>query len=214
MYEHLQGREPDKPVSALWHMRPRQHGITEVHSAYGDRPWVTRYLAVYSTCFGRVLLDVLLMSRPARHVSRPNLRLGLRLLGAGSVAGLLYVAWRFGFSVAVALEAKRRNLPPLTTAPVVIGEIDEPRSSSASRTPSPARTSSQPLSRSSRTTMTTSTDTRTVHRWIVRVATEVLAPWVWVLVLPLAIGWCPSSPASPPSVSASRFSCLVTLPGR
>ncbi|MFT7836949.1 hypothetical protein Q5530_12435 [Saccharothrix sp. BKS2] len=37
--------------------------------------------------------------------------------------------------------------------------------------------------------MTTSTDTRTVHRRIARLATEVLAPWVWVLVLPLAIGW-------------------------
>lgn len=39
--------------------------------------------------------------------------------------------------------------------------------------------------------MTTPTDTadRAVRRRIARAATEVLAPWVWVLVLPLAIGW-------------------------
>ncbi|MFT7836948.1 hypothetical protein Q5530_12430 [Saccharothrix sp. BKS2] len=90
-------------LTAFYFLGPWQHGITEVHSAYGDRPWVTQYLAVYSAYFGWVLLDVLLMSRLARHISRPNLRLGLRLLGAGSVTGLLYVAWRFGFSVAAAL---------------------------------------------------------------------------------------------------------------
>jgi hypothetical protein len=39
--------------------------------------------------------------------------------------------------------------------------------------------------------MTTPTDItgQTASRWVARLATEVFAPWVWVLGLPLAIGW-------------------------
>jgi membrane-associated phospholipid phosphatase len=37
--------------------------------------------------------------------------------------------------------------------------------------------------------MTTSTDTPSARRRLARLATEVLAPWVWVFSLPFAIGW-------------------------
>jgi uncharacterized protein DUF6545 len=81
---------------------PLRLGLPSAASTLGDRPWVTQYLAVYSGYLGWAMVDVMLMSRLANKVPRRNLRLGLRLLGAGSIFGLLYVAHRIGVSVATA----------------------------------------------------------------------------------------------------------------
>ncbi|XVV05362.1 MAB_1171c family putative transporter [Actinosynnema sp. CA-248983] len=84
---------------------PLRAGLVAVLSTFGDRPFVTHYLATYTLYLGWAMLDVVLMSRLARHVGRPSLRLGLRLLGAGSLVGLVYALLRLGVSVAVALGA-------------------------------------------------------------------------------------------------------------
>jgi hypothetical protein len=82
---------------------PWRANITEVDSVYGYQQWVTPYLGVYSAYFAWAMFDVLRMSLLARYVERPYLRVGLRLLGAGSVGGLLYALQRIGLSVAAAI---------------------------------------------------------------------------------------------------------------
>ncbi|WP_141981040.1 MAB_1171c family putative transporter [Saccharothrix saharensis] len=89
-------------LTTFYLLGPWQAGLTEVHSAYGNQRWVAPYLAVYSAYFAWAMLDVLLMSRFARHIDRRHLRVGLRLLGAGSVGGLLYVVHRIGFGIVAA----------------------------------------------------------------------------------------------------------------
>jgi hypothetical protein len=90
-------------LTIFYVLGPWRANLAEVHSVYGDQKWVTPYLAVYSVYFAWAMFDVLRMSLLARHVDRPYLSLGLRLLGAGSVGGLLYALQRIGLSVAAAI---------------------------------------------------------------------------------------------------------------
>ncbi|MFE9747587.1 MAB_1171c family putative transporter [Saccharothrix saharensis] len=90
-------------LTTFYVLGPWRAGIGEVYSVFGDQPWVTPYLGVYSAYFAWAMLDVLRMSLLARHVERPYLRVGLRLLGAGSVGGLLYALQRVGLSLAAAI---------------------------------------------------------------------------------------------------------------
>ncbi|MBP2475662.1 hypothetical protein JOF53_004534 [Crossiella equi] len=80
---------------------PLPQGIPVVNAQYGDVPWVFEYLVVFDLYLGWALLDVAMSSfRHARHIPGRHLRRGVRLLGWGSVFGLLFVAHKLFYSVA------------------------------------------------------------------------------------------------------------------
>jgi uncharacterized protein YbjQ (UPF0145 family) len=85
---------------------PAHHDLDSLASKHSDVPFLTAYLATYSTYMGLTMVDVALLSRFANRVPRPFLRIGLRLLGIASTVGLLYVVHRLGYSIATALGAR------------------------------------------------------------------------------------------------------------
>jgi uncharacterized protein DUF6545 len=87
-------------LSTLYIVGPLRAGIPAIASEYGDRPFVSLYLAVFATHLGIVMVDVLIMSRHAGAIPRRWLRRGLRLLGTASVFGLLFVLQRASSSFA------------------------------------------------------------------------------------------------------------------
>lgn len=90
-------------LTVFYVLGPVRSGLANVPSSAGDKPWVAQYLAMYGGYLGVAMADTVWMSRLASHVPRRFLRIGLRLLGAGGIAGLLYVVHRVGYSVAASL---------------------------------------------------------------------------------------------------------------
>ena len=106
---------------AFWALGPLSSGLPEISPNYGYPPLVQCYLLVFLTFLGLAMVDIYLSSRQARHVPRRWLRIGLRLLGTGSLFGLVYVAWRLAYSVSSTVGI---SLPLPDTDPDVTGPID------------------------------------------------------------------------------------------
>ncbi|TWP47404.1 hypothetical protein FKR81_32335 [Lentzea tibetensis] len=87
-------------LSTFYVLGPLQSDLVFIPSSAGDQPWVPQYLAMYGGYLSLAMLDTLWMSRLASHVPRRFLRIGLRLLGIGSIFGLLYVIHRLGYGFA------------------------------------------------------------------------------------------------------------------
>ncbi|MGH3736769.1 MAG: MAB_1171c family putative transporter [Micromonosporaceae bacterium] len=78
-------------------------GTLRLTSDFGNSPWVTGYLLVFSGYLGIALVDVLRGGlRYAPKAGMP-VSLALRLIAIGCVFGLLYVAGKLGFLIAVLL---------------------------------------------------------------------------------------------------------------
>lgn len=90
-------------LTVFWYFGPRQAGIHDIAADHGGEAYVLHYLTVYTLYLGLAMADVALMSRHARHIPRRWLRIGLQLLGAGAIIGLLYVVQRVAAAAAVAL---------------------------------------------------------------------------------------------------------------
>lgn len=90
-------------LGTFYVLGPLRSSLIFIPSLAGDHPWVPHYLSMYGGYLGLAMLDTFWMSRLASHVPRRFLRIGLRLLGAGSICGLLYVIHRLGYSFARAI---------------------------------------------------------------------------------------------------------------
>jgi hypothetical protein len=78
-------------------------GTLRLTSEFGDSPWVTGYLFVFLGYLGIALVDVLRGGlRYAPQAGMP-VSLALRLIAIGCVFGLLYVAAKLGYLIAVIL---------------------------------------------------------------------------------------------------------------
>lgn len=95
-------------LTAFYIVGPVRSELASMPSSAGNKPWVAEYLAMYGGYLAIAMADTVWMSRLANHVPRRYLRIGLRLLGAGGAFGLLYVAHRVGYGIAVSL-----GVPPL-----------------------------------------------------------------------------------------------------
>jgi hypothetical protein len=87
----------------FWVLGPLASGLPAVSAEYGYPPLVQCYVLIYVTYLSLAMGDIYLSSRQARHIPRRWLRLGLRLLGAGSLFGLVYGVWRLVYGVSGAL---------------------------------------------------------------------------------------------------------------
>jgi hypothetical protein len=76
-------------------------GSLRLTSDFGDSPWVSAYLIVFAGYLGVALVDVLRGGVRYAPKAGPALSLSLRLIAIGCIVGLLYVAEKVAYLVAV-----------------------------------------------------------------------------------------------------------------
>jgi len=91
-------------MSVLFGLAPVHHESTNFWQQYGRAPFIPEYRLVFLAYLGLPLFIVVrLAGRYGRAAERPALALGLRLVAAGGVLGLLYVAHESARVLALAL---------------------------------------------------------------------------------------------------------------
>jgi hypothetical protein len=78
-------------------------GTLRLTSDFGDSPWIIGYLVVFAGYLGIALVDVLRGGLRYAPKAGTAISLALRLIAIGCVFGLLYVAEKIGFLIAVLL---------------------------------------------------------------------------------------------------------------
>jgi hypothetical protein len=78
-------------------------GTLRLTSDFGDSPWIIGYLVVFAGYLGIALVDVLRGGLRYAAKAGTAISLALRLIAIGCVFGLLYVAEKIGFLIAVLL---------------------------------------------------------------------------------------------------------------